>query len=431
MGQMTCRYCNNTLSPLRSLTDGEFCCDDHRRVFQEQATSVEPSELEETAALAQPVAASEADPVEAYVDAVEPAPAIENEPQQWTAFAFPNAKPANPVRRIRSVLFGEPEQPMAEAAVVAVSEPIEEQATYRDYALEDSVMPDTDEPPAPEPETNQDAPVYEVSRATRSLRWLTSTWSNAPTQMKIVSVLLPVLLAIAVGPSLPKVEIPAAATAGVQQSVNDRWKVVQDKISKRAALELADDFRSGLDAWNSRSNLTTSWSYDAAGFVRPGPLAVFKPSANLSDYRFEFLGEIDQKAMGCAFRAANLDNFYALKFVVVRPGPVPQVQIVRYAVINGKEGPHVVKPLPISARNDTLYRVQVDVRGNDFTITTQGQVVDFWSDNRLPRGGVGFFCGRGEKARLRWVEVSHQYDALGRLCAYLTPYAIEAQRNWN
>jgi hypothetical protein len=430
MGQITCRYCNTTLSPLRSLTDGEFCCDDHRRVFQEQASSADSSQREETPVLAQSVAASEADPVEAYVDAVEPVRVIESESPQWAAFAFPNAKPANPVRRIRSVLNLEPEQP-AEAAVVAVSEPIEEQATYRDYAPEAGVMPDTDEPPGPEPETNREAQVCEVSRATRSLRWLTSTWSNAPTQMKIVSVLLPVLLAIAVGPSLPKVQIPAAATASVQQSVNDRWKVVQDKISKRAALELADDFRSGLDAWNSRSNLTTSWSYDAAGFVRPGPLAVFKPSANLSDYRFEFLGEIDQKAMGCAFRAANLDNFYALKFVVVRPGPVPQVQIVRYAVINGKEGPRVVKPLPISARNDTLYRVQVDVRGNDFTITTQGQIVDFWSDNRLPRGGVGFFCGRGEKARLRWVEVSHQHDALGRLCAYLSPYAIEGQRNWN
>jgi hypothetical protein len=192
----------------------------------------------------------------------------------------------------------------------------------------------------------------------------------------------------------------------------------------------ADDFRSGLDAWESHSNLTRSWSYDAAGFVRPGPLAIFKPTVDLSDYRFEFLGEIDQKAMGWAFRAQDLNNYYAMKFVVVKPGPLPLVHIVRYAVINGKEGPHVDKPLPMTVRTDMLYRIQVNARGSDFTILAQGQVVDFWTDSRLSHGGVGFFCNRGERARLRWVEVSHQYDALGRLCAYLAPYGIEG-RNGN
>ena len=30
---MTCKYCNGKLAPLRSLTDGEFCSDDHRQAF--------------------------------------------------------------------------------------------------------------------------------------------------------------------------------------------------------------------------------------------------------------------------------------------------------------------------------------------------------------------------------------------------------------
>src|ERR1700730_12117475 len=33
---MKCRYCNIALAPLRSLTDGEFCCDDHRQAFSEE-----------------------------------------------------------------------------------------------------------------------------------------------------------------------------------------------------------------------------------------------------------------------------------------------------------------------------------------------------------------------------------------------------------
>ncbi len=72
------------------------------------------------------------------------------------------------------------------------------------------------------------------------------------------------------------------------------------------------------------------------------PPSIFPTTAS------NFLGEIDQKAMGWAFRAEDLNNYYAMKFVVVKPGPLPLVRIVRYAVINGKEGPHVDKPLPIT-----------------------------------------------------------------------------------
>jgi hypothetical protein len=116
-----------------------------------------------------------------------------------------------------------------------------------------------------------------------------------------------------------------------------------------------------------------------------------------------------------------------MKFVVAKPGPLPLVHMVRYAVIHGKEGRRVEKPLPLTVFPDMLYRIQVNVQGGDFTIMAQGQVVDFWSDSRLARGGVGFFCNRGERARLRWVEVSHQYDVLGRLCAYLAPYPMEGR----
>jgi len=38
-----------------------------------------------------------------------------------------------------------------------------------------------------------------------------------------------------------------------------------------------------------------------------------------------------------------------------------------------------------------LYRIRVDVEGSDFAIRAQDQLVDFWSDDRIPRGGVGLF----------------------------------------
>jgi hypothetical protein len=276
------------------------------------------------------------------------------------------------------------------------------------------------------------SPLHPYREVAHSWQWLRDAWRNAPSDLKTITLLLPVLLAVALAPSVPKVKIAPISSSHVQQAVASRLNTLHQSILNRAAVDFTDDFRSGLDAWDSRSNLTTSWSYDASGFVQPGPLAVFKPTADMTDYRFQFLGEIDQKAMGCAFRAHDLDNYYAVKLAVVKPGPLPLVRLVRYPVINGKEGKHVEKPLPLTARPDTLYRILVDVRGSDFTIMAQGQVVDFWTDNRLPRGGVGFFCARGEKARVRWVEVSHQYDALGRLCAYLAPYGFEGRNgNWN
>jgi hypothetical protein len=376
---MRCRYCNTALAPSRSLVDGEFCCDDHRQAFETEGDSAahpvrQPLTQRASAALAM---------LRRRFTPAPPSPELEVTPELETEFV-----------------------PGAESYVEAHQESSDE----------------ADAPaPRPAPET------------TGSWRWLKATWKGAPRDLKLVTAVLPVLLIAAVSGAIPKVPIRRLAPRNfdqVQKLMEDYLKNVNQTISDRAAVEYTDDFRSGLDAWESRSNLTRSWSYDAAGFVQPGPLAIFKPTLDLSDYHFEFLGEIDQKALGWAFRAQDLNNYYAMKFVVEKPGPLPQVHIVRYAMINGKEGPHVDKPLPMTVRTDMLYRIQVIVRGSDFTVLAQGQVVDFWSDNRLRHGGVGFFCNRGEHARLSWVEVSHQYDALGRLCAYLTPYGFEG-RNGN
>ena len=64
----------------------------------------------------------------------------------------------------------------------------------------------------------------------------------------------------------------------------------------------------------------------------------------------------------------------------------------------------------------------MDVQGSEFSVEVQGQIADSWTETRLPRGGVGFFTASGEASRLRWMQITHQYDMLGRLCAYLAPY---------
>jgi hypothetical protein len=457
---MKCRYCNVVLAPLRSLTDGEFCCDDHRETFQQlDKEIVRLSSLPAGDSLVRlhvALSGTAAD-IPALAGGHSQAQDFHTQVRRAVAFNFETklADESGGLPVPNRLLALNVTQTAAEwpepQALAAATEPAFPGRTIfpRNTARPESMPVFEERQAAPDwaahaqPEVPQvrrvqlgddddEAPLHPSAEIPRSWRWLGDVWRKAPSDLKFITVLLPILLAVAIGPSVPRISIAQVNPGGVQQMVSGRWKDLHQTILNRAAVAYADDFRSGLDAWESRSNLTTSWSYDATGFVQPGPLAVFKPSIDMSDYRFEFLGEIDQKGMGCAFRAKDLNNYYALKFTVVKPGPLPLIRMVRYTVINGKEGPHVEKPLPLTVRKDSLYRVMLNVQGSDFTIMAQGQVVDFWSDDRLKRGGVGFFCGRGEKARVRWIEVSHQYDTLGRLCAYLAPYGIEGRNgNWN
>ena len=78
-------------------------------------------------------------------------------------------------------------------------------------------------------------------------------------------------------------------------------------------------------------------------------------------------------------------------------------------------------PVTFAARTDSLYRVSMEMQGDRYSLVIQGQMIDSWNEPRLKRGGVGFFTNRGEQSRIGWVQITHQYDMLGRLFAYLAP----------
>jgi hypothetical protein len=253
-------------------------------------------------------------------------------------------------------------------------------------------------------------------------------WQETPNDLRWVALAVPLVIGLLwlSGSKTAQASLRAAVpdVSGLTKISlgEDSLSSLKQNIQRRAAVELVDDFRQGLGEWAGSGDWSRGWSYDPAGFIRPRKLALYTPTLALEDYRLEFLGAIERKALSWVFRAADVNNYYAARLEVTRGGPLPAVELVRWAVINGRPGPRKAVALPMQTRLDTIYRVRVDVRGNDFVTTVQGQVVDVFSDNRLPRGGVGFFSEPGEDARLRWVEVSHQYDMLGRLCAYLVPY---------
>ena len=254
-------------------------------------------------------------------------------------------------------------------------------------------------------------------------------WEHAPRDLKLLAVAIPVLLALALHPALPKVPVAAPAASGqietgVERSLRAQFINVKRSVADRAGVALNEDFRTGLDEWQARGDRATTWSFDATGFVRPASLSLYRPSMGLADYEMQFLGLIDKKALSWVARAQDFDNYYVMKLVVLKPGPLPTLGITRYAVIGGKPQNRVDTLAPIEARPDMLYRVSLNVHGDTYLLALQGKIVDTWSEPRLVHGGVGFFSSRGEESRLRWVQVTHQYDMLGRLCAYLAPYNI-------
>lgn len=218
--------------------------------------------------------------------------------------------------------------------------------------------------------------------------------------------------------------------SGVRMSASGSNPVedLRRKIRTHAAVRLRDDFRSGLENWKSSTPSPTSslqarssasdWSVKD-GFIQPGRLRLWKDSMSLSDYQLEFVSEIQKKGLGWVYRAQNTNNYYATKIRITRPGPLPSADLMRYAVIQGRENSRISLPLPMVLRSDTLYRVLVSVRGDTFSTTVNGQMVDTWTDSRLRSGGVGFFTDRGEEATLRWVTVSDRDNFVGRVLSYL------------
>jgi hypothetical protein len=291
--------------------------------------------------------------------------------------------------------------------------------------------------PAVEPTMSKPATTPETARepmgksGTPAFNTILGFWKNAPRDLRLLIFAIPALLALAFHPTLPKVHVSASqATEPVQKNVNEAvngsWATFKTAVAERAAVALDEDFRQGLDDWASPGGETTEWSFDANGFVRPGALALYSPSINLTDYQAQFLALIDKKALSWVIRAADFDNYYVVKLVVEKPGPVTTLGLTRYAVINGRAVNRVDSAVPFDARPDMIYRVKMDVHDDSFSLAIQGQMVDAWSEPRLKHGGIGFFSARGEASRVRWLQVTHQYDMLGRLCSYLAPYDLSA-----
>jgi tetratricopeptide (TPR) repeat protein len=223
---------------------------------------------------------------------------------------------------------------------------------------------------------------------------------------------------------------PQVTPKGVGEGLPWHGMSIRQWMSQRATRDFADDFRAGLTQWKGvQPKWPKSWSYSTDGFIHPGQLALYRPSVPLSDYRFEFMAQVENKSVDWVVRAHDADNYYALKFTVLQPGPRPIMAMVRYPVIGGHKGERVETPLRMMIHANTPYRVTVDVKGNRYRAYIEGQEADFWTEDRLKTGGVGFFSEAGEHARVYWVKLESHGDILGRICGLLSGKSTQVATN--
>jgi hypothetical protein len=196
-------------------------------------------------------------------------------------------------------------------------------------------------------------------------------------------------------------------------------QMIGNLLESKGSGTLRDDFRAGITNWEGFKSASSDWSMES-GVVHPTSLRVWKPSTSLSNYEMEFMGQIERKSIDWAFRASDVRNYYATKLIITKPGPLPNAGLVRFIVLDGRERERVELPLPLTLERGVDYRVQVSVRGGRFLTSVNGQLVSSWMDNRLTRGGVGFFSEDGESALLKWVSVSERDSFLGRIVSHFS-----------
>ena len=222
-----------------------------------------------------------------------------------------------------------------------------------------------------------------------------------------------------IGPEVALNDTPAVAVA-VRSVPTGRMARLRNAIAERAAVSWSDSFRGGMEAWGAgKKAWAPGWTRSADGYVQPGSLALFHPTLNYTDYTLEFFAQIEHQGMDWVVRARDSKNYYGMKVAMVKPGKRPMVAMAHYSVVDGRKVGYTETPLDIMVHNSRPMQVLVDVKGNRFTASVDGQQVGSWTDNAPASGGVGFFAEAGDKARLYWMRVSRNQDILGRICAYV------------
>ena len=297
-----------------------------------------------------------------------PDSAVAAPPTQAKPLATPPAKPANPI-----IISPKPPAPPMPAGPPPAGSAKATTSALESAPPSETVPPKEKEPVAPKQSTAAEMP-------------LGSTFEphlNLGGEAESGSFLSKIPLAVKIGAAIVLLLVAVYFVFGKSESTAGSGG------SRPVAV--------GEQGWS------TEWASDAAGSRRGRQLTLYRPSVGMSDYQFQFVGQIESKALGWVFRELDTKNYYGMKIENIRPGAMA---VSHFAVVEGRESSNSQKPVGIDARPGAAYRVKLAVEGPRFTLYIEGEPVDFWTDNRLKSGAVGFMNERDERGATSSVQFS-------------------------
>ena len=207
-------------------------------------------------------------------------------------------------------------------------------------------------------------------------------------------------------PVLPKIALALGLTAAIGGGA---WFTLYPKGSSTSTVQQAKKPHGPARAGRSlMMNLPGGWSPDFGGdFNRKKnrTISLYRPSISNDDYRMEFEGQVDSRALGWVVRATDAKNYYGYKIELIRTGADPGAALARFAVVNGDESQKHYTPLLKPIRPGASFRVRLDVLGDEFSTYINDELVEVWQEDRLAKGGFGVMTELGEIGQIRKLQV--------------------------
>jgi hypothetical protein len=157
------------------------------------------------------------------------------------------------------------------------------------------------------------------------------------------------------------------------------------------------------------------WVRERARFIvgskEQRQLILYRGSEQASDFRAEFDWKPDPKGAGLVFRCSDRGNYQALRVGIATWRPSLSLFEEHFTVVGGLETTHSRKLIPWTTSSTPIH-IALDGMGFAFMLYVEGSRFDYWTDNRLKKGDVGFYDDRDEQRSLESVRFTFANHAM-------------------
>ena len=125
-------------------------------------------------------------------------------------------------------------------------------------------------------------------------------------------------------------------------------------------------------------------------------LILYRGGQQATDFHAEFDWKPDPKGAGLVYRCSDRGNYQAVKVGIATWRPSLTLFEEHFTVVGGVETTHARKLIPWTTSSTPIH-IALDGAGFEFLLFVDGKRFDYWTDNRLKKGDVGFYEDRDDQ----------------------------------